>query len=467
MGQRLGCSTPNQSYRSIDREDPDDKALRDKASQSQRPNGVSEEFWNSQVAAGKAMTILEQKAKGFCTVEAGSVYGCALAFPQLARTAGWSLKYTALAILCGICLAFNVVLQGFLLYMLSKEERIMSKFGGQMHLCDFGSHLEGCPDGPNCIGPGGTEYTPSRLYDWNMWTTRVYVRDSLKALFPEKSDLIDEKVDPGEYGLESYYLRAACVLLFVMGLWHDLKGSWTMLNLLYYVPSKEEAWMVYEVPSWDEDKEHAKAVHGWSELELVKFRINGMPLHWKFVNLMFILLPKVYLWILTVDIGTVFLLETSVIEDMIINAVALDFILSIDELIVQSVMPFTVTHMLDNLESFALFDTADEEDDTEKDCFEKHQLDKRWGIFSPELYITVFPVKLCGILGTTVFFIAKYYIEHCKHEGDGSWVSQAVVLPADSILPFPSFIFGPFPLLFPVETASGGQEVVWKMPIDS
>ena len=26
-------------------------------------------------------------------------------------------------------------------------------------LCDFAAHLENCPEGPNCIGPGGTSFT--------------------------------------------------------------------------------------------------------------------------------------------------------------------------------------------------------------------------------------------------------------------------------------------------------------------
>mmetsp|Transcript_1926 Transcript_1926/g.3505 ORF Transcript_1926/g.3505 Transcript_1926/m.3505 type:complete len:104 (+) Transcript_1926:3-314(+) len=94
----------------------------------------------------------------------------------------------------------NVILQGFLLYMLSKELRTLDKFGGQMHLCDFGAHSGSCPEGKNCIGPGGTAYTPDRLFDWKLWTTRVFVRDSLKQLFPDRADEIQDVVDPGEYG---------------------------------------------------------------------------------------------------------------------------------------------------------------------------------------------------------------------------------------------------------------------------
>ena len=46
-----------------------------------------------------------------------------------------------------------------------------------------------------------------------------------------------------------------------------------------------------------------------------------MPIKWKFINFFFVLLPKFYIWLVTVDAGIVFLLETAAIEEMIINAV--------------------------------------------------------------------------------------------------------------------------------------------------
>lgn len=91
-----------------------------------------------QVLAGRALRRLNERAKLLITVENDSVYGAALALPQVARTAGWSLEYTSLACHSMMFLLTNLLLQGFLLYMLSKELRTLDKFGGQMHLCDFG-----------------------------------------------------------------------------------------------------------------------------------------------------------------------------------------------------------------------------------------------------------------------------------------------------------------------------------------
>lgn len=418
------------------------------------------ETWNAEVAAGKAMTMLSKSARGTCNIEGGSVYGIALALPQFARTAGYSLKYTGLMIRAYFFLACNICLQGFLLYMISKEERIMSKYGGQMHLCDFGAEIVNCPDGPNCIGPGGTTYTSARLYNWEMWNTRVYVRDSLKALFPDRGDEIMDKVDPGEYGLESYHLRIVCCLLFVIGCWGDLQSTIQMFQLLRSVPSVGEPWMSYEVPKWD-SKEHAKQVHGWTELNLVKFKVAGMPIGWKLFSFFCVWLPKLYIWLLTLDAGIVFLLETAVIDDMIINAVALAFILGIDELICSTLVSPVSLYMTRNLEPFEMFSLTDEEDDTERDAYEKHQRDKAWNLCSLELWTYIIPNRLIMITCTTAFFIVKYYIEHCDRGADGSWVSRPVYLPINEHLSFLSFVCGPFPELFSVETL---KDAVWSMP---
>jgi hypothetical protein len=83
-----------------------------------------------------------------------------------------------------------------------------------------------------------------------------------------------------------------------------------------------------------------------------------MPFRWKLINLCFVVLPKVYIWLLMVDIGTLFLMETAGIEDMIMNAVALSFILSIDELICSGLFSDTSKHMLETIEPLPLFEVA-------------------------------------------------------------------------------------------------------------
>jgi len=339
-------------------------------------------------------------------------------------------------------LVANLVLQGFLIYMICKEERINDKFGGQMHLCNFGAGLPDCPDNPDCIGPRGTPYTPERLYSWEMWKARTFVRDSFVKMFPERLAEINELVDPGEYGLESYWLRLACCFLFVMGLWPDMMGSVDLLNMLYNVPTGDEAWMVYTGPEPD-----PVGVLGYpipsEEMSNVKFRVAGMPMFWKIINLVFVAFPKLYIWVLMVDIGTLFLMETASIEDMIMNAVALSFILSIDELICAGLFNDAAKRMMENIEPLPLFEPEDMEGDRE--TWERHQIHRQWTFFTFELWNQVFSLRLFCMIGATAFFQFKYYQDHCVVQEDGSMVGIDLRMPLSDVLGFWNFVLGPVP----------------------
>ena len=83
--------------------------------------------------------------------------------------------------------------------MMCKDLRINVKFGGKMNLCDFGAQLHMCPGGNNCMGPGGTVYSPERLYNWNVWYGRKFLRDSFLAMFPDRAEELAEKVYQSEY----------------------------------------------------------------------------------------------------------------------------------------------------------------------------------------------------------------------------------------------------------------------------
>merc|ERR1740138_608466 len=122
----------------------------------------------------------------------------------------------------------------------------MDAFAGQMYLCDFGAHVEQCP-GPHCIGPGGTNITAPRMYSYAAWSVRNYVKDSMKAIFPEKADEIDEKVDPGEYGVESYWCRLVRCFIYMLTVMNELYLIFRMTALLWYVPAKAEPWIQHDV----------------------------------------------------------------------------------------------------------------------------------------------------------------------------------------------------------------------------
>lgn len=409
-------------------------------------------------ASTKMMGILKAKEKYRVPFDKG-LYGAAIVMPQLARSAGWRKDLCVLSIRSFIFLLVNYVAQGCILYMIAKEEIVWDAFAGQMFLCDFGKNSNDCPDGPDCMGPEGTVFSPPRVYGWDQWSTRVYVRDSLVALFPHLKDDIHKNVDPGEYGVESHVCRLLCCTLFTVTVMSDLWGSINILRVFIDVPNKAELWIDYEVPDWA-DKEHAKAVHGWSELDLVKLKVAGMPLAWKIFDVLIILLPKMLLWKITAEAGILFLMEASGIEDIVVNSVALAFILQIDELLCNELMSETTRTMLGKLEDYHLEGYESEiavENMTDEEVLDKYEKANqgRWGL--QELWDS-FPARLVAVFILTGDFVWVYYARHCVTSAAGGSVSHSMRLPTSTDFSLLNAFFQHF---FPIETV---EEPFWTMP---
>jgi len=244
--------------------------------------------------------------------------------------------------------------------------------------------------------------------------------------------------------------------VFVLGLFGDLNRTLEMCSLIYHVPTEAQNWMTYEVPDLHEKLQRDT---NWSELNQLKFKVCGMPLLWKFLNVMLVAIPKVYIWLLTVDIGVTFLMETAKIEDMIINSVALAFILSIDELIFDSLMPTMARYVMDQIQDFKRSDST-KKSYWAKDALNVHKADRHWNAFNPRFYSRAFPVRLFSIGAITGLFITKYYVESCRQRPDGSLVAKDVFLPRDDPLDWMSFFLGPIPGAKQVEVYG---DAVWKM----
>merc|ERR1719161_2717950 len=94
-------------------------------------------------------------------------------------------------------------------------------------------------------------------------------------------------------------------------------------------------------------------------LDRVHLKIAGMPLSWKIINAMFVLLPKLLIFKITAETGTNFLMETAGIDDLIVNSVALGFILNIDEMLFDHIMTWEERKMLDEVEDFVPYDLSE------------------------------------------------------------------------------------------------------------
>mmetsp|Transcript_59829 Transcript_59829/g.175535 ORF Transcript_59829/g.175535 Transcript_59829/m.175535 type:complete len:474 (+) Transcript_59829:171-1592(+) len=388
-----------------------------------------------------------------CEIEQSSVYGAAIAIPQLARTTGWTTKMLVMTVKVYVFVVLNLFAQGGVLYMIFKEEMIWNLFGGQMYVCDFGAMVETCPEGPNCIGPDGTVFSPPRIYGWGQWAARMFARDSMKSIFPELRDKLGTLMDPGEYGLESFRCRGLCCFLFMIAVMGDLWQVFGMIKTLWSVPSKAEPWIEYAVPEWA-DKHKAKAVHDWKEFDLVRLKVAGMPRIWKLINVIVVLWPKMMIWKITSEVGITFLMETTSMDAVIVNATALIFVLNLDEIICMELMPREVALLLSKVEpkeiESAEIEALQEELETigDDELLAQFDNEEHYSEGICHFLQDSVPVKLVVVTVLTWLFVHNYYWTHCFRNEQGGWVSVECHLPTGvSFLPQNAF----FPKIFPLQ----------------
>jgi len=374
---------------------------------------------------------------GECYVQSNSVYGAAIALPQVARSCGWPGTLVAASVrIYLLCLA-NFLLQAYLISMIGEEQNFWYPFAGQMHLCDFGSAIQDCPDGKNCLGPGGTNYTYPRLYGYDLWSTRSFVKQSFQAVFPHTG--LDQ-IDPGEYGLESFWCRLACVSLFLLATMDDLSDNLQSAKTLLMTPAEPEPWVEMDVPDWA-SKQDVKEFNDHTELDLVNFKVAGMPLHWKLLNAIIILLPKTLLWIGVVRSGVHYLMETGDIIDVVVNGMALSFILSVDEMIFSRLCSSVEIHIMRKMEPLKLYDTHIEEHESDEQAIARFEAEaEQVGCFS--FICGVVPFQFIALVLLQAGFLWDYYNDNCDRLEDGSSVSKAMHLPAQLHVSWLNYMFG-------------------------
>jgi len=338
--------------------------------------------------------------------------------------------------------------------VIAKEDAVYDAFGGAMYLCNFAEGVR---------GPSGTLISsPARLFtNFNQWNTRLYIKQALLDLFPERSQWIEEKVDPGEYGLESHSCRFICCVLFIMSTIKELYLISNMARLLWNVPTRGESWLE---ASDGEDGDHSSLaaelrippdVMKW--LNMVRVKVAGMPACWKLFGALFVLVPKVVIWRLTLQTGITYLMDTAGSTDLIINAVALGFILSIDELICEVLLSRETKILLGKCEGYPLegdnFKHA--EDDEIYEAYLQNKGCKAWSLRD---LLLLFPFRIALTIVVTALFVAEYYCRFCTWTEEDGFISRPVYEPRDSSFTFMNTIL---PSLFPIEEA---KEPFWRMP---
>merc|ERR1712232_1259145 len=142
-------------------------------------------------------------------------------------------------------------------------------------------------------------------------------------------------------------------------------------------------------------------------LDLVKFKVAGMPLTWKLINVVFVAIPKLFVWINLCSTGFHFLMETSAIVEVIVNSVACKFILDLDEMILSHLATTATRYIIHNLEPIELFDRSEHENETEDEAKARFQKEEQ-AIAGINLYNLLFPKRLFLIVFLTVAFVINY-----------------------------------------------------------
>merc|ERR1712048_982620 len=129
----------------------------------------------------------------------------------------------------------------------------------------------------------------------------------------------------------------------------------------------------------------------------------------------------------------------------VVNAMAMTFILGIDELILERFGTTATRHIMDNLESYPLFTTSQEDSETPEETYERTRRDEeldRWVIVDWKIYALLMPKRLFFVVLLTAVFLFKYYESNCYRNEHGIWVSKDMYLPASMKWDPVSLIFG-------------------------
>jgi len=270
------------------------------------------------------------------------------------------------------------------------------------------------------------------------------VKDSLKAVFPERSHLVDQNVDTGEYGAESRSIRWLCCFIFMMDVMNELENVVNMCRFFYSVPSAPEPWIEIQKVEDDESQD------GTGTKDVLGVKVAGMPLYWKVFSVCTILVPKALLWRLTAEAGICFLMETAAIDDMIVNAVGLTFILQVDESICGTLMSSVTQELLEQCNEYHESGMPAQKEHTETDELQQSFIQALYGIV---------PFRLVNSILLTSVFVLKYYLDHCYWKSDGMWfASKPMYLPKTTDFTILNTLF---PNFFPVPSQA---ESYWELP---
>merc|ERR1712222_296824 len=110
---------------------------------------------------------------------------------------------------------------------------------------------------------------------------------------------------------------------------------------------------------------------------------------------------------------------------MILNSLAMTFILQIDELLASRLCTVTTKTLMQKLEPFDLFHLDREEVCEDEEVLEEfNAVDGRWHVVDCKQLLLLVPKRFATIAVLTAVAYVAYFARFCSQTKDGSYVSE-------------------------------------------
>lgn len=300
-----------------------------------------------------------------------SLYGACVVLPQVARQLDWHVVYIGLVVKSYVCIAIVYAMQSMFVLEVCKL------------VWKDDDECSADPDSCKRLG-----FRP--VHEWML---RPDGKIRWYLCFPQVDGDSDYQI-----------LRRLCVVAFVLWLFKDVRQTYEIAMLIVKLPTKAGKWMVMKMVSESSMVKLDKK--GFLEHEdeaQVEWQIDSMEMKWKIMTAFFIIVPKFLVAVALCYYGSVWLLNTTDRSELILNAVALVFVLELDEAVFAAVMSSDTQTKMDNLQSWA----PEPEDGPPASYYSIFQHKCSWMLIT----LSTFSFPIC--LGVVCYVILNWYDSHC------------------------------------------------------
>jgi len=125
-------------------------------------------------------------------------------------------------------------------------------------------------------------------------------------------------------------------------------------------------------------------------------------------------------------------METEDIIGVVVNSMALTFVLDVDEMIIDKFGTHATKYIVQHTEPYPLFDSEKEDAEMPDKVYRRQQKAEQVTLrllLDPRFYWFLVPKKLVLVILFTVIFLFRYYYAYCDRGEDGNWVSKDMYYP--------------------------------------